>query len=226
MMRPLFLSSRSFSFRLLAAAGVTMLLSGCAHHQAQPTTTTQSSDDDAATLLEIKPEPELVRNERRVITGPNPPRTDIVDPDIYHQELIPVEVLRTGRYQLVTTLAPLGQRHLLEQVIHVRIPPSVATTVRDGMRYTLRNTGFSLCEGDRDHQRWLFSRPLPATHYHLGPMSLREALQVLAGEAWELEVDPVRRSVCYQQRDIRTVESWDLVYPRNGQEETRGGAKP
>ncbi|WP_249978014.1 PilL N-terminal domain-containing protein [Vreelandella olivaria] len=221
MMHPLSPFSIPHSFRILTAGVAVALLAGCAHQQTQSTAETKTYD--AATPLEITPEPELVRNEYRVITGPNPPRTGIVDPDVYNQDLIPVEVLRTGRYQLVTTRAPLGQRHLLEQTIHVRIPPSIASTVGDGMRYTLQNTGFSLCSGQENDQRLLFNSPLPATHYALGPMPLREALQVLAGEAWELEVDPVRRSVCYQQRDVRTVESWDLVYPSSGEVEAGRG---
>ncbi|MCE8005314.1 hypothetical protein HOP53_20990 [Halomonas sp. MCCC 1A11081] len=107
----------------------------------------------------------------------------------------------------------MGQRHLLEQVVNVQVPPSVSTTVGDGIRYTLQHTGFTLCEPIHVHQRWLFSRPLPATHYRLGPMPLREALQVLAGDAWELEADPVRRQVCYEQRDIRTVETAETIAP-------------
>lgn len=208
-----------FPLRLITSGLAAALLAGCAQHQTAPTT--DSRTVDAATSLEITPkrEPDLVRREHRVITGPNPPRTGIVDPDVYSQDLIPIEVLRTGRYQLVTTRAPLGQRHLLEQTVHVRIPPSVVTTVGDGIRYTLKNTGISLCSGQENNQRLLFNSPLPTTHYHLGPMSLREALQVLAGDAWELEIDPVLREACYQQRDIRTVETWDLVYRAAGEGE-------
>ncbi|MCC5902694.1 MAG: PilL N-terminal domain-containing protein [Halomonas sp.] len=206
-----------FPLRLITSGLAAALLAGCAHQQTVPTTDTRTVD--SATPLEITPkrEPDLVRREHRVITGPNPPRTSVVDPDVYNEDLIPIEVLRTGRYQLLTTRAPLGQRHLLEQTVHVRIPPSVVTTVGDGIRYTLKNTGISLCAGQDNNQRLLFNSPLPATHYHIGPMSLREALQVLAGDAWELEVDPVLREACYQQRDIRTVETWDLVYRPAGE---------
>ncbi len=200
-----------FPLRLFSGCMAALMLSGCASHQ--HTIMEEDTSVDAAASLAITPQKntEFVRREHQVITGPNPPKTDVVDPDVYHEELIPVEVLRTGRYQLVTTRAPIGQRYLLEQTIHVRIPPSVVTTVGDGIRYTLNNTGISLCAGHENNQGLLFNSPLPATHYQLGPMSLREALQVLAGEAWELEIDPVRREVCYQQRDIRTVETWGLV---------------
>ncbi|PUB42728.1 conjugative transfer region protein (TIGR03748 family), partial [Pseudomonas sp. GV047] len=48
--------------------------------------------------------------------------------------------------------------------------------------------------------RVLFTRPLPAAHYRLGPIPLRNALQVLAGPAWQLTTDEVSRSVCFEQQ--------------------------
>ncbi|MDF9434658.1 MULTISPECIES: PFGI-1 class ICE element type IV pilus protein PilL2 [Halomonadaceae] len=201
--------------RFLSCGVAMVLLAGCAHQP--PVNTGTTSKVDAASALQISPldEPEVITTEHQVVTGPNPPHRGIVDPDVYDQELIPVEVLRTGRYQLVTMQAPMGQRHLLEQIVNVHIPPSISTTVGDGIRYTLKNTGYTLCPATRDHQKWLYSRQLPAAHYHLGPMTLREALQVLAGDAWELEEDPVRRQVCYEQRDLRTVETTTVVPERS-----------
>src|SRR5690554_2858497 len=79
----------------------------------------------------------------------------------------------------------------------------MTTTVEDALHHTLRHTGYSLCPAPGPAQRTLYRKPLPAAHYRLGPMPLREALQVLGGDAWELEVDPVAREVCYQVRDIR-----------------------
>lgn len=153
------------------------------------------------------PPTHVVTTEQQVIIGPNPPIKGTVAPDIYHQSSNRIEVLRTSRYQLVAMQTPLEQRELLEQVVNVHIPPSAASTsVGDAIRFTLRNTGYSLCHPTQDHQKWLFSRPLPAVHYHLGPIALREALQVLAGDAWELIDDPVKREVCYEQRDLRTVK--------------------
>ncbi|GEN23130.1 PilL N-terminal domain-containing protein [Halomonas cupida] len=200
----------------LLSCGVAMvLLAGCAQQPPAKTSTTPTVD--SASALQISPldEPRVITTEHQIVTGPNPPQRGIVDPDVYDQELIPVEVLRTGRYQLVTMLAPMGQRHLLEQIVNVRIPPSLSTTVGDGIRYTLKNTGYTLCPATRDHEEWLYSRQLPAAHYHLGPMTLREALQVLAGDAWELEEDPVRRQVCYEQRDLRTVKTTTVVPERS-----------
>lgn len=46
----------------------------------------------------------------------------------------------------------------------------------------------------------LFAHPLAASHYRLGPMSLRTALQLLAGPAWELQVNELDRKICFAIR--------------------------
>ncbi|SEG30618.1 TcpQ domain-containing protein [Billgrantia desiderata] len=119
-------------------------------------------------------------------------------PSVYDRELEPVEVLRTGRYQLRTASASLGQRRLLEQTVDVQIPPSVSATVGDALDYVLEHTGYERCEPRVTAQRWLYSRPLPGAHYQIGPMPLREALQTVAGESWELDADHITRTVCFE----------------------------
>ncbi|HCP7905998.1 TPA: pilus assembly protein PilL, partial [Escherichia coli] len=44
-------------------------------------------------------------------------------------------------------------------------------------------------------------QPLPAVQYQPGPLRLRTALQLMAGPAWQLEVDDVQRVVCHSLRD-------------------------
>ncbi|MDF5811795.1 TcpQ domain-containing protein [Pseudomonas aeruginosa] len=46
----------------------------------------------------------------------------------------------------------------------------------------------------------LYTRPLPAAQYKLGPMTLRNTLQVLSGPAWQVKVDEVARQVCFVLR--------------------------
>nr|WP_244589997.1 hypothetical protein [Xenorhabdus budapestensis] len=46
----------------------------------------------------------------------------------------------------------------------------------------------------------LYRQPLPSVHTQLGPVRLRTALQVMAGPAWQLEVDEVQRVVCHHLR--------------------------
>ncbi|TNF83476.1 pili assembly chaperone [Pseudomonas sp. ICMP22404] len=107
--------------------------------------------------------------------------------------------LRYGRYTLVSTAPTTEQRDLLAQVIDVSIPSSLSPSVQDALHYVLLRSGYSLCP-DAAPVTVLFSRPLPAAHYRLGPIPLRNALQVLAGPAWQLTTNDVNRSVCFEQQ--------------------------
>jgi type IV pili sensor histidine kinase/response regulator len=119
-----------------------------------------------------------------------------VTPDTYGQA---PEVVRYDRYLLVSTDPAAVQRDPLSQVIDIRIPASVNPTVADALRYALRQSGYSLCAiGPANGV--LYRQALPAVQYQLGPMRLRTALQVLAGPAWQLEVDDVQRVVCHSLR--------------------------
>jgi conjugative transfer region protein (TIGR03748 family) len=193
--------------RAIPLAFLIALTAGCAHQQTSPPSESEQIAADyplvdrmtVATLEGDDPD------VRVVATGMDQPTHD-VEPDIYrHPDDAYVEVLRGGRYALVATKATLQQRDLLEQIVNVSIPASVNPTVEDGLRYTLQHTGYSLCAPQGEAQKLLYSRSLPAAHFHLGPMPLYEALQVLAGSAFEVQADPIARLICYQVRDQRLV---------------------
>jgi len=114
------------------------------------------------------------------------------------EESHPTE-LRYGRYTLVSTEPTTEQRDLLAQIIDVSIPSSLNPSVQDALQYVLQRSGYALCPVTAS-VRILFTRPLPAAHYRLGPIPLRSALQVLAGPAWQLTTDEVGRSVCFEQQ--------------------------
>ena len=105
--------------------------------------------------------------------------------------------LRYGRYTLVSTEPSTEQRDLLAQIIDVSIPSSLSPSVQEALQYVLQRSGYSLCPVTAA-VKVLFTRPLPAAHYRLGPIPLRSALQVLAGPAWQLTIDEVSRSVCFE----------------------------
>ncbi|AZC38273.1 PilL N-terminal domain-containing protein [Pseudomonas chlororaphis] len=107
--------------------------------------------------------------------------------------------LRYGRYTLVSTEPTTEQRDLLAQIIDVSIPSNLNPSVQEALQYVLQRSGYSLCPA-AEPVNVLFTRPLPAVHYRLGPISLRSALQVLAGPAWQLTTDEVSRSVCFEQQ--------------------------
>lgn len=121
-----------------------------------------------------------------------------VSQDIYAQQPAP-EVVRYDRYLLVSTAPQAAQRDPLSQVIDIRIPASLKPTVADAMRYALKQSGYTLC-ATGPANGVLYRQPLPAVQYQQGPVRLRTALQVMAGPAWQLEVDDVQRVVCHSLR--------------------------
>jgi conjugative transfer region protein (TIGR03748 family) len=109
-----------------------------------------------------------------------------------------VPVLRYGRYTLVELTPTRAQRDLMQQIVEITLPPTMNATVGEALRYLLLKTGFQLCDHSEAEQI-LDALPLPAADLHLGPMRLRDALQVLIGSAWSFDVDERTRRVCLQR---------------------------
>jgi type IV pili sensor histidine kinase/response regulator len=128
-----------------------------------------------------------------------------------------VPVVRYGRYSLVELTPTAAQQDLLLQVVDVSIPGTLDASVGDALRHVLQRSGYQLCSGgDTDA---LGSLPLPAAHYHLGPLQLRDALLTLAGPARTLHVDHATRSVCFSQPHATPAESAPAIadsVPRQG----------
>lgn len=106
-----------------------------------------------------------------------------------------VPFVRYGRYTLVELRPEPGQRDLTQQLVDVTMPAQLSATVGDGMRHLLLRTGYSLCQ--TEEAAALYALPLPAAHLRLGPQTLRDALQTLAGPAWRLTIDQGMRQVCF-----------------------------
>lgn len=160
---------RRWGFAPVAAVVASALLGGCAN--APPTA-------DAA---DPSPPPSVVSPARAAAEQPSP-----------------VPVTRQGRYTLVEIGAEAGQRDLLMQVMNVTLPSPDGTTVLDGLQYLLRQSGYRLCPPDADSAT-LYALPLPAAHVRLGPITLRDALQTMAGSTWVLSVDEATRVVCFHR---------------------------
>lgn len=111
-------------------------------------------------------------------------------------------VTRQSRYTLLELTADMQQQELLLQIIDIRLPSGLPLTVGDALRYVLRHSGFRLSEGSADAQT-LYALPLPASHFQLGPVTLREALQTLAGPGWRLCADSLERRLWF----VRVVET-------------------
>lgn len=126
-------------------------------------------------------------------------------PDLYPQgsEPTPEPVIRYGRYNLASAKPTAEQQDLMAQIITTNIPITITNpTVKDAMDYVMQRSGYNLCPSSSSKEiRTLYSRSLPAAHYKLGPITLRNALQVLAGPAFQVNVDEVDRKVCFDVRD-------------------------
>lgn len=116
-----------------------------------------------------------------------------------------VPVVRYGRYTLVELTPTAAQQDLLLQVVDVSIPDTLHANVADALRHVLQRSGYQLCHGPKTDA--LGSLPLPAAHYHLGPLQLRDALLTLAGPARTLHVDHTTRNVCFSQQHKTPVEA-------------------
>lgn len=108
-----------------------------------------------------------------------------------------IPVLRQGRYTLVELAPASAQRDLMRQLVEINFPPARKATVGDGLRHVLGRSGYRLC--DNTDLAALHALPLPATHYRMGPMMLRDALLTLTGPGWDLSVDDTARHVCFSR---------------------------
>ena len=145
-------------------------------------------------------------------TAPSSPPADsshAVEPAISLPQYIPVA--RYGRYTLVELEPTEAQRDLLLQVIEVSLPDIVQATVGDALNHVLRRSGYRLCSGPETDA--LDALPLPAAHYRIGPMALRDALLTLAGPAWSLHVEEGARVVCFTSATIPAEPAGALPSP-------------
>lgn len=110
-----------------------------------------------------------------------------------------IPVLPYGRYALVELTPTDGQRDLMQQAIDVSIPAAANATVGDALRYVLQRSGYRLCDDGTAPTSTLYGLPLPAAHEHLGPLMLRDALTILAGPRWTLQVNERMREVCFAE---------------------------
>nr|WP_256576869.1 pilus assembly protein [Pseudomonas sp. ATCC PTA-122608] len=154
-------------------------------------------------------EPEPVTKSARIAL-PLSGATAVVD-------AVPSPAIRYGRYTLANTSPRAEQVDLLSQVIDIQIPDGLAPTVRDALAYALRHSGYLLCPTN-DGVQSLYMHPLPASHYRLGPISLRNALVTLAGVAWQPVIDEKTRTICFETRSsyelTRSASSLDLTTDR------------
>ena len=108
--------------------------------------------------------------------------------------------LQVGRYSLISATPTAAQAELLAAIITVQFPERIQT-VGEAVPYLLQRSGYRLATADSigADTAALFALPLPAVHRNLGPMTLRDALEILAGPAFHLVQDPVHRLITYER---------------------------
>ncbi len=106
--------------------------------------------------------------------------------------------IQTGRYSMFSAAPTKAQAELLETTMTVQLPARIQT-IGEAVRYLLQRGGYRLAsiESTEPDTLALFALPLPAVHRQLGPMTLHDALETLAGPAFHLVQDPVHRLITF-----------------------------
>lgn len=101
---------------------------------------------------------------------------------------------RLARYSTVQPGPSLPQWDPLAARITTTLAASI-TQVGEAIEHLLAPSGYRLVRPGEPAVRILMDLPLPAVHRRLGPMPLRQALAVLAGPAFTVREDPIRRQI-------------------------------
>jgi len=107
--------------------------------------------------------------------------------------------LQVGRYQSVMLEPTDEQIDLLSHIVEIELPEQI-NTIGQAISHILDGSGYrllspKLAESYRSH---LFAMPLPEVQRQLGPLSLRQALQLLGGPAFCLVIEPTYRLMSFE----------------------------
>jgi conjugative transfer region protein (TIGR03748 family) len=87
----------------------------------------------------------------------------------------------------------------ISRTLELELPQEI-TTVGQAISYLLEDSGYRLLSAKlaEPYRVGLFAMPLPEAQRRLGPLSLRQALELLSGPAFRLAIDPVYRLVTFE----------------------------
>lgn len=169
-----------------------MILTGCSHSK------------NVSSQQKVSSVPTPVVQQENIVKSRLLDEVKVVSPDIYIDEQDEPRVIQTDRYQLTSIDTQKTQKYLLDQFVIVKMQAkkNQKFLLEQGLRFTLDDTGLALCSSlGQPHLSTLYSRPLPKIHQKFGPMRLRDALQMLAGPAYQLTINEQTRTVCFQLRE-------------------------
>ncbi|GLT20232.1 hypothetical protein GCM10007938_40150 [Vibrio zhanjiangensis] len=125
-------------------------------------------------------------------------------------ELTDKPVVQTSRYTLANPASGAALVDILNVPVEVRIPKVGPMNIGDGLNFLLNGSGMALRTPTSYGEAQRYRQPLPLAHTNMGTMPLREALQVIGGEAFELEEDVVKREVGLR---LKAGYHWDAPTP-------------
>ncbi len=103
-----------------------------------------------------------------------------------------------SRYTRIDPQVTPSQNNILRYKRKRTFPRNSVKTVGQAMRTWLRGTGYSLSNRHPDQNVYqLLQLNLPNVHRTLGTVSIESGLKALAGDPWELVIDPVHRLVSF-----------------------------
>ncbi|HAV1239829.1 TPA: hypothetical protein JGU28_004629 [Salmonella enterica] len=114
----------------------------------------------------------------------------------------PADVVHTARYTLVSLTPDDALRYPLRQVASHTLTATKKNSVMtrgDALNAWLSGTGYGLCLPVTEDMRQLLGSPLPDNQRSPGPLHISDALQLIAGSAWQMTTDEVTRTVCFQR---------------------------
>lgn len=111
----------------------------------------------------------------------------------------PTNDIQVGRYQTVLLQADQTQVDLLSVVVTRKLPEDIST-VGQAVAALLDGSGYRLLSADlaEPYRAVLFALPLPEVQRQLGPLQLRQALELLIGPAFRLVIEPTYRLVSFE----------------------------
>lgn len=116
--------------------------------------------------------------------------------------LLPVLVfgadVRVGRYLSTTSAPKASQQNPLEQIFSLTFPNSI-NTIGQAMDYILNNTSYKLMPNEYRSEdiASLLGQQLPLSDRQIGPISVDQALHVLAGSSYQMLIDPKHRYISF-----------------------------
>jgi conjugative transfer region protein (TIGR03748 family) len=109
-----------------------------------------------------------------------------------------IQMQRLARYTMAKLEPDPAQQNPLASTISIHLPRESVRTVGDAVRYLLVRTGYRLADGLSAEVADVLALTLPDVHRQLGPYTVTEALNVLLGASYTLDVDASRRVVAYR----------------------------